>query len=72
MAWKQVELKTDASMKRFKPVCSGCGSDNVVCQAHAEWDTFTQQWVLGSIIDDDLLCGSCGSELSAEWKEDAA
>lgn len=54
----------------IKPTCARCGSDNVVCDAHAIWDSITEQWVLDSIDDDDVTCGDCGSVTSPEWNDD--
>jgi hypothetical protein len=44
-------------------VCSECGSDNVSCDATAEWDVETQAWVLrGTFQNTD--CDDCGGETS--------
>lgn len=54
-----------------KPTCAKCGSDNVSCEAYAEWDTFTHQWVLGNSIDDSqVTCGECGSVTGTVWKDE--
>jgi hypothetical protein len=42
-------MKKPASKIRI--VCGSCGSDYVSRDAWADWDTRTQQWVLGTVFD---------------------
>ena len=37
--------------KRIAIICGTCGSDEVSRDAWANWDTVSQQWVLGSVFD---------------------
>ncbi len=39
-------------------ICSVCGSDDVVRDAWAAWDTDRQEWVLASVFD-DAFCEAC-------------
>jgi hypothetical protein len=48
-------------MKRYKMVCSDCGSEDIVSDAYAEWNKFTQRWEL-SDLHDYSYCRSCESE----------
>jgi hypothetical protein len=45
-------------MAKVKMVCSNCGSDEVVKDAWAEWDTEKQEWILQNVFD-DTFCNSC-------------
>ena len=49
-----------------KPVCTECGSDDVLADAWAEWDAAAQEWVLRQTFD-DYVCEVCGGECSVEW-----
>lgn len=47
--------------KRIAIVCGTCGSDEVSRDAWANWDTHTQQWVLGAVFD-YAHCHKCDGE----------
>ena len=49
---------TSETPRRIKFVCSQCGSDQIVKDAWAEWDTENQCWELGSIFD-HTECQGC-------------
>lgn len=42
-------------------VCSTCGSDRVSRDAWADWDSRSQEWVLGSVFDAGF-CHRCEGE----------
>lgn len=46
-----------------KMVCAYCGSENVLKDAWAEWDTEKQDWVLNNVFDHSF-CEDCDSETS--------
>jgi hypothetical protein len=48
-------------IERINIICSTCGSDNVSRDAWADWDTPTQQWVLGNVFD-YCHCHTCDRE----------
>lgn len=54
-----------------KPVCSACGSDEILCDAYAEWDQNLQEWTLQNTFEQTVcngVCGGvCGGECSIEW-----
>lgn len=54
--------------KRTEIICGNCGGDNVSRDAWANWDTGTQQWVLGAVFDYGQ-CHDCGEESSLEEVE---
>lgn len=56
-------------MKKEKPVCSYCGSENVTCDAAARWDMDAQAWVLADTHDGNNDCGDCNGETKLVWKE---
>jgi hypothetical protein len=39
-----------------------CGSDDVLCDAYAEWDVLEQQWSLQNIFDKGAWCNACDGE----------
>ena len=50
--------------KFTKPVCSTCGSDDIVVDAYARWNPVTQQFELDGDTSTTSLCGKCGGETS--------
>ncbi len=52
-----------ADNKRYAMICDTCGSDDVSRDAWADWDTRTQQWVLGAVFD-YAHCHKCDGETS--------
>lgn len=46
---------------RIKIVCEECGSDDVMKDAWAEWDTTAQAWVIHSTQDHEY-CNACEGE----------
>lgn len=46
-------------------VCAECGSTDVSRDAWADWDTTTQEWVLGTVFD-DAYCHACAGEARLE------
>jgi len=46
---------------KIRIVCRGCGSENVMRDAWAEWDVVSQQWELKSVFD-SAYCEECDSE----------
>jgi predicted RNA-binding Zn-ribbon protein involved in translation (DUF1610 family) len=45
----------------MKLLCPYCGSENIVRDAYAEWDSEANEWVLRSVYD-DMSCDDCGKE----------
>lgn len=43
-------------------VCSVCGSDEVLCDAYAAWDSNEQTWVLQTTFDKGSYCEVCEGE----------
>lgn len=53
-------------MKFVKQVCGNCGGTDVLCDAFAEWDHVTQEWVLQNTFDKGSVCEDCDGECSIE------
>jgi hypothetical protein len=51
-----------------KPICTRCGSDDILADAWAEWDVEAQQWVLRTTFD-DKHCEACEGECRIKWVE---
>lgn len=56
-------------MKREKPVCSHCGSDDVRADGYAAWNVETQEWELVATFDKGSVCEACEGECSLDWVE---
>ena len=54
-------MSAGETTRRTKPVCAGCGSDEVCLDAYAQWDCAAQEWVLASIYD-EAFCTACDGE----------
>lgn len=55
-----------AQALRDKPVCSKCGSDDVLADAYAKYDADTMQYSLTTTFD-NWVCEPCGGECSVTW-----
>ncbi|MCG6867345.1 MAG: DUF3768 domain-containing protein [Gammaproteobacteria bacterium] len=49
------------------PVCTACGSERVVRDAWASWDTEAQDWQLDAVFDYSF-CLACEEEAGMEWR----
>lgn len=56
-------------MKKEKPICANCGSDDVKSDAYADWNIETQRWELTGTYDKGSYCERCQDECSLEWVE---
>ena len=58
-------------MKKERPVCPHCGSNQLVADGSLEFDGAAGEWRAGSeIYNESCLCRNCGrSEFNPEWKE---
>ncbi len=54
--------------KKITKVCEHCGSEDVHCDATAEWSDVTQAWVLAQLLD-TTLCNDCDCERTVVDKE---
>lgn len=52
-------------MKKVKEVCDVCGSENIVFDATALWDTDEQKFVL-AYISDGCWCNECDDKVVNE------
>jgi hypothetical protein len=50
-------------------VCSHCGSENVLCDAYAEWDFDAQQWEIQNTFDKGGYCVDCDGECRIKAKQ---
>ncbi len=55
-------------MAKQIPVCTKCGSDDVLSDAYAAWDFSTQEWVLAQTFDKGAYCNKCDGEARLEFK----
>lgn len=46
---------------KIEYICDKCDSDNISRDAWANWDTSTQEWVLGAVFD-YAHCHDCDAE----------
>jgi len=52
---------------RSTPICSQCHSDDIVCQASAQWSNEAQEWQLASTFGQPGYCNSCRSSCEMIW-----
>lgn len=52
---------------RSTPVCSHCGSDDVVCHATIQWSNESQEWQLTATFGQPAHCNGCKSSCSIAW-----
>ena len=56
-----------SKMNPVKPVCNECG-DMVQTDALAWWNTESQQWEMGDLMDDRFTCVECENiDASITW-----
>ena len=48
--------------KHVYKVCENCGDSNMLVDAHARWNSETQQWVINDILDCQSYCLDCKSD----------
>ncbi len=53
---------------RSTPVCSACGSDDVVCHAMIQWSNEAQEWQLAGTYGRPAYCNSCNSDCALTWR----
>jgi hypothetical protein len=54
----------------LRPVCTDCGSDNVMRDAWAIWNMEDQEWDLSQTFD-EAFCQNCEGSCKLEFKEEA-
>lgn len=53
---------------REVPICPRCGSDSVVADAAARWNTEDQVWEVSNVFDKGHGCDDCGAEdIAFDW-----
>lgn len=51
-----------------EPICSRCGSTNVLKDAYAQWDKKAQEWTLQNTFDDSF-CEECEGPAKLDWRQ---
>lgn len=54
-------------MTKQKPVCSSCGSEEVLADAYTSWNLETNQWELSATFDKGSYCEAHDGECRIEW-----
>ena len=52
---------------RSTPVCSSCGSDDVVRHATIQWSNESQEWQLTGTFGQPAHCNECNSSCDINW-----
>jgi hypothetical protein len=52
---------------KIKPVCTKCGSSNIILNAGVTWDSGREFHYVHAVYDDGHYCGDCGAEDSHKW-----
>ena len=53
---------------RATPVCSACGSDDIICHATAQWSNEAQEWQLANTFNQPARCNSCHTDTNLVWQ----
>jgi hypothetical protein len=51
---------------KVKMVCSQCGSEGVLADAHAQWDVDSQLWEVVETYHKGAYCSQCDAETRIE------
>ena len=62
-----VELKIANRAARATPVCAACSSDDIVCQATAQWSNEAQEWQLANTFNQPAHCNTCNHDGNLVW-----
>jgi hypothetical protein len=57
-------------MAKRHPVCTRCGSRDVLADAFAEWNDEKQRWGLQNTFDKGSWCQECDDVTTLRWEED--
>jgi hypothetical protein len=52
---------------RSTPVCDGCGSDDIICHATAQWSNEAQEWQLANTFNQPAHCNTCHNATNLVW-----
>lgn len=52
---------------RSTPVCAGCGSDDIICHATAQWSNEAQEWQLANTFNQPAHCNTCQNACNLVW-----
>ena len=52
---------------RATPVCSCCGSDDIIAHATIQWSNESQDWELASTFGRPAHCNDCNSACEINW-----
>ena len=59
--------KADQQPSRSTPVCSRCGSDDIISHATAQWSNEKQEWELANTFAQPAHCNSCNAPCEIVW-----
>jgi hypothetical protein len=62
-----IERKTTNRTARSTPVCAACGSDDIICQATAQWSNEAQEWQLANTFNQPAHCNTCRHDGNLVW-----
>jgi hypothetical protein len=65
---QQPELKIASRAARATPVCAACGSDDIICQATAQWSNEAQEWQLANTFNQPAHCNTCRHDGQLMWQ----
>ena len=57
----------DQSRRTLTPVCAACGSDDIICQATAQWSNEAQEWQLANTFNQPAHCNTCNHDGNLVW-----
>jgi hypothetical protein len=54
-------------VERSTPVCSNCGSDDILCHATIQWSNESQEWQLTGSFEQAAHCNNCHGSCCVTW-----
>lgn len=63
----EAERRPSLFSTRSTPVCSHCGSDDILSRATAQWSNEKQEWELANTFAQPAQCNSCNRDCEIVW-----
>lgn len=57
-------------MTRLMAYCPKCSSTDIIRDANATWNPYTEEWELAGVLD-NIVCNTCGAEIDPVFRREA-
>ena len=65
--FEHIEMAGGCVMSMKKPICFNCGSDDILSDAYASWDSIAGAWVLHAAYENWVCLGCEDQDASLRW-----